>query len=922
MPYIGTNDAEKQEMLQEIGAGSIDELFLDIPESLLLKRDLNIESGYSEWELIKYFDKLSSSFQPKNSFKGAGCYLHHVPSLVKSLSSRGEFLTSYTPYQAEVSQGSLEAIYLFQSYISELTGMEIANASMYDGATALAESLTMAHRIDKKRTIYISNNIHPEYIEVTSNYLKNLDIKFNYFDSLEEVPENSIIAIQNPNFEGEIYSNEFLELLKQTIEAKNLFLVNVVTEAYALGLTAKASSYGAQIVCGSVQSFGNDSYYGGAQVGFISTLSKFVRQIPGRIVGKTIDRNNKEGFVLTFQAREQHIKRDRATSNICTNQSLHALSTAIHLTLLGEKGIKSNLKKSWLNAHLLANTIAKFRGLKVKNKNFFNEFTISLEESKLEKKELDSLKSYLEKSSVATKNSYIITVYETHSIEEIEEFINHIADCYKDTDQKQYKFEHKEIEELESKFNSLKLPEIKIANKSELEVCRYFTQLSQKNFSIDTNFYPLGSCTMKYNPKINDEIATRNNWAKLHPYDGIELIQGALSIYTELNQALCEITGFHQFSLQPSAGAHGELSALIMAKQYFKDQGQEERDIVLVPDSAHGTNPASASMAGFKTLSVKSNNHGDVDVDDLKSVIDKHKNRIAVFMLTNPSTFGLFETNILEIKNLIHEDGGLMYYDGANLNAIMGITRPGDMGFDLVHLNLHKSFSTPHGGGGPGAGPVGANKDLAPYLPSPSISKDENQNLIWSNNPKSIGRIRSFHGNFNVLIRALAYIKRNGKEGIKRIGETATLNANYLQAKIKNSKVLAEGKFQPFFKRICKHEFIISALEIKKEYGITALDIAKRLLDKGIHAPTIYFPTTIPEAIMIEPTETESKAELDRLINAFEEIITEIQNPESQAQIKLAPLGTEFSRFDEVKAVKEPILSQSMEKLSKESSKS
>jgi glycine dehydrogenase subunit 2 len=351
-----------------------------------------------------------------------------------------------------------------------------------------------------------------------------------------------------------------------------------------------------------------------------------------------------------------------------------------------------------------------------------------------------------------------------------------------------------------------------------------------------------------------------------------------------------------------------------MAKKYFEDR-KEERTIVLVPDSAHGTNPASASMAGFKTVSVKSSTDGNVDLEDLEKVISKHKKKIAVMMLTNPNTLGLFNQNILEVVKMVHEDGGLMYYDGANLNAICGISRPGDMGFDLLHLNLHKTFSTPHGGGGPGAGPVGASRALAPYLPGPSLKKDSEGDLFWDyESRESIGRVRAFNGNFNVLLRALAYIKRNGKEGIKRIAETATLNANYIQARVRKSKVLsANDLFKPKFDRVCKHEFIISAQKLKEEYGITALDVAKRLLDKGIHAPTIYFPLTVPETIMIEPTETEPKSSLDALVTAFEEIITEAGTEQGRQMLKTAPHTTKFSRFDDVKAVKEPILSEKME---------
>jgi len=925
MPYIGINDLEHKEMLQVLGIDSVDQLFIDIPENLLLKRELNLESGYSEWDLNKYFNKLAAknSRFPGN-FKGAGCYQHHVPALVKAISSRGEFLTAYTPYQPEVSQGTLEAIYKFQSYTAELTGMDLANASMYDAATAFAEAITMSWRIDKKREIYISKYLDPEYISVAKNFLEPLEIKYHYYESLTDIPEGSTLVISNPNFYGEALSNDSATLLAKTVEDRNLFLIVVISEAYSMIKETKASELGAQIVCGSMQSFGNPVHYGGAQVGFIACKQDYVRQMPGRIIGKTTDRNGKEGYVLTFQAREQHIKRERASSNICTNQSLHALCSSIYLTQMGATGLRNIAADLWAKTQALKQALMAFSEIEVKTENPFNEFCLAIAVDSPLRSLFDSLlvdvNKILENNSSSfsldpSKQLYLLAVSEMHSITELNSFLNKITDLLANHGQelRAPQITDTQIAQLVLEFNASQLPEINIPDQGELMVCRYFTKLSQENFSIDTQFYPLGSCTMKYNPKINDEIANKTEWTDLHPYNSDQDSQGALEVFVELNQALCEITGFHKFSLQPAAGAHGEYSALLMAKKYFLDR-KEARDLVLVPDSAHGTNPASASMAGFKIITVKSTNDGDVNMEDLEKIISKNQGRIAAFMMTNPSTLGLFSQNIIEVSKLVHDDGGLMYYDGANLNAIVGVCRPGDMGFDLVHLNLHKTFSTPHGGGGPGAGPVGATKALAPYLPGADLKRDPEGSLYWDySSSQSIGRVRSFYGNFNVLLRALAYIKRNGREGIRRIGETATLNSNYIQARIKSSKILSrDGIFQPKFNRLCKHEFIISAYKLKEHYGITALDVAKRLLDKGIHAPTIYFPLTVAETIMIEPTETEPKSSFDALVTAFEEIIKEAETEEGRALLKTAPHTTKFSRFDDVKAVKEPILSECM----------
>jgi glycine dehydrogenase len=923
MPYLGINESEKKQMLDFIGVNSVDDLFIDVPEMLLLNRDLNLESGYEEWELVRYFDELAKQNSPKtfNDFKGAGCYKHHVPALVKALSSRGEFMTAYTPYQPEVSQGTLEAVFKFQSFITDLTGMEIANASMYDAATAMAEAVTMSWRLEKNREVYFSKHIHPEYISVAKNYLEPLDIKYHFYDNISDIPDNQTLVIQNPNFYGEVISRDSFTILKKLVSEKNLFLIVVVPEAFSMISAPKLSSLGASIVCGSAQSFGNPVHYGGAQVGFISCKLEHVRQIPGRIIGKTTDRNGNMGYVLTFQAREQHIKRDRASSNICTNQSLHAICTSIYLSLMGVTKLRKISADIWSKTQALKKALAVFPGVEIKTENQFGEFCVALDPKNSLNEVFDryavNVNRIIKNNSSLfsidfSKNLFLVNVSETHSIKDLNDFLKMISDHLSKSGQDLPlpKISKEELVKYSTGFYSMPLPELDIPDKSELEICRYFTKLSQKNFSIDTNFYPLGSCTMKYNPKINDEIAMSPQWLNLHPYDSDKDTQGALTVISELNKSLCEITGLHKFSLQPSAGAHGEYTALLIAKKYFADIKQSNRDIVLVPDSAHGTNPASASMAGFKTISVKSRSDGDVDLDDLTDIICKNKNRIAVLMLTNPNTFGLFSQNILEAVRLIHEDGGLMYYDGANLNAIEGVCRPGDMGFDLLHLNLHKSFSTPHGGGGPGAGPIGTTEKLSQYLPYPHLAKNSQGDFFWDYQVEnSIGKVRSFFGNFNVLLRALAYIKRNGKEGIRRIGETSTLNANYIQACIKKSKILSQDEiFQPKFNRVCKHEFIISAQKLKEKYGITALDVAKRLLDKGIHAPTIYFPISIPETIMIEPTETEPKSSLDALVKAFEEIVLEAQSEEGRAILKTAPHTTMFSRFDDVRAVKQPIL--------------
>lgn len=447
---------------------------------------------------------------------------------------------------------------------------------------------------------------------------------------------------------------------------------------------------------------------------------------------------------------------------------------------------------------------------------------------------------------------------------------------------------------IDSKYLRVESPDL--TEVTELDAVRHFTQLSQRNHGVDSGFYPLGSCTMKYNPKLNEKTARFDGFAKIHPYQPEKTVQGALHLMYDLGNMLSEITGMDGFTLQPTAGAHGELAGLMIIKSYHNNRNDMKRTKIVVPDSAHGTNPASAAVAGFDVVEVKSGENGLVDIGSLKSVMS---DEIAGFMLTNPNTLGLFDSNILEITKIVHEAGGLMYYDGANANAILGISRPGDMGFDVVHLNLHKTFSTPHGGGGPGAGPVGVKKDLVPFLPVPVVAKNENEYFFDYDRPLSIGKVKSLYGNFGILVRAYTYIMSMGPDGLKSIAENAVLNANYIANKLKDKYFLPVD-------RECMHECVLSGDWQKKKNGVTTLDIAKRLLDFGFHPPTIYFPLIVSEAMMIEPTESESRETLDEFIAVMRQIADEAENdPE---MVKTAPHTTIISRLDEATAARKPIL--------------
>jgi glycine dehydrogenase subunit 2 len=436
------------------------------------------------------------------------------------------------------------------------------------------------------------------------------------------------------------------------------------------------------------------------------------------------------------------------------------------------------------------------------------------------------------------------------------------------------------------------LPEV-----SEIEVVRHYTHLSQRNFGVDVGFYPLGSCTMKYNPKINEVMVGLPGFARLHPLQPEHLVQGAIQLMYELEQMLAEITGMARVTLQPSAGAHGEITGLMIIKAYHESRGDYHRKQILIPDSAHGTNPASATLADYESVTIRSDARGGIDVEHLKMLLS---DRIAGLMMTNPNTLGMFDENVVEIARLVHEVGGQLYYDGANANAILGITRPGDMGFDVVHLNLHKTASVPHGGGGPGAGPIGVKEHLVPFLPGPLPAKDEHGHYYWVDaGPQSIGRVRANHGNFGALVRAYTYLRFNGPDGLRRVSESAILNANYLMRALQRDYELP-------YDRTCQHEFVLSARRQKEEYGVHALDIAKRLLDFGVHAPTIYFPLIVPEAMMIEPTETETRETLDAFIGYMRQIAEEARtNPDL---VRGAPYTTPVGRLDQTLAARKPDL--------------
>ncbi len=893
MNFIPNTDKQRKEMLKVIGIKSFEKLLdkIGVLESLRekakkVKSVILPQKGFSEIALKRYFLKLSEKNEDLNhwsSFLGAGAYEHHLPAVVESIVSRSEFLTPYTPYQAEASQGTLEALFEFQSLICELTDMDVANSSMYDGASALAEAAIMAANTTRRKEILVSATIHPAYKKVLDTYLKNLDIKIEEIDydlmagtteldHLEEkIRENTAaVIIQNPNFFGCL---ENISKIEEIAHSKGALLIVSVLEPLSLAVLEAPGKY-ADIVTGEGQSFGNPLYFGGPYLGFFAAKQKFTSQMPGRIVGRN-EENGEKVYTLAWQTREQHIRREKATSNICTNNALNAIAATIYLYLLGGKGLKKLAEENVRKDHYAQKKILAELDIGPRfSAPFFNEFALveKANQSFLEHKIFDG---------VNWADFLLVTVTETKTREDINRFIKKLGEInsIKPKGKLDNIPKNSLLDLIPSQY--LRKAPLKIPNLSEPEVVRKFTKMSQKNFCVDTHFYPLGSCTMKYNPKVSEKIAGLAGFKNIHPYQPSDTTQGVLKLYWKMEKVLCEITGMDRFSLQPAAGAHGELLGMIIIRAYHDERKDFKRKKIIIPDSAHGTNPASCSRCGYEVVEVKSNQFGEVDIKSLKKLMGKE---VAAVILTVPNTLGLFESKILEIADIVHRAGALLYLDGANMNALFGIARPKDMEFDIVHLNLHKTFSTPHGGGGPGSGPLGVTKKLAKFLPVPSVEKrKDGKYYLCYGQSKSVGKIQAFYGNTGVLVKAYTYILALGSDGLKEVAENAIINANYLKERLK--------KYYPLpYDRPCMHEFVLSLINLEA-YSIHALDIAKRLIDYGFHPPTMYFPTIIKEALMVEPTETESKETLDKFIEAMIKIHQEIGSENTSWKVREAPIS-------------------------------
>ena len=868
--HIGPKERDSQEMLASIGMETMEELInKTIPGDIRLPNDLKLDEAMSEQEFLVHMKTLSSKNKPYKTYIGLGYHAAVLPSVIqRNILENPGWYTAYTPYQAEISQGRLEALLNYQTMVIDLTGMEIANASLLDEATAAAEAMIMIYncrsRSKKKldaNAFFVSEDCLPQTISLLKTRSEPLGIELKIGNHKTfQFDENTFGALlQYPTATGEIENYK-----KFTEQAHGMdAFVAVAADLLSLALIESPGSWGADVVVGSSQRFGIPLGYGGPHAAYFATKESFKRNVPGRMIGLSKDVNGKPGLRMALQTREQHIKREKATSNICTAQVLLAIMAGMYAVYHGPKGITHIARQIHRKTQAL-NTALGQLGYTQKNKHFFDTLLIDLKEVKttnINELALESEINFL----YLGKNHVGISINETTSIKDLNDILTVFAKAKGAT--------HKEItllpetlsisEEMTRKTDFMKHKTFNSFH-SETEMMRYIKKLERKDLSLNQSMIALGSCTMKLNAASEMIPLNESNFSSLHPFVPPNQALGYQEIFKELEKDLCEITGFAGMSLQPNSGAQGEYAGLMVIRAYHRSRGDFQRNVTLIPSSAHGTNPASAVMAGMKVVLVKCDEIGNIDVEDLKEKAEKYADELSALMITYPSTHGVFESSIKEITSIIHENGGQVYMDGANMNAQVGLTSPGQIGADVCHLNLHKTFAIPHGGGGPGMGPIGVAKQLVEFLPG--------HPLISCGGEKGISPISAAPwGSSLVLLISYGYIKMLGSDGLKKATEYAILNANYMKSLLsKHYKILYTGEND-----CVAHEMILECRDIKAETGIDVTDIAKRLMDYGYHAPTVSFP--VAGTLMIEPTESESKEEIDRFCEAMISIREEIQ---------------------------------------------
>ena len=869
--HIGPNSEEKLAMLKAIGVSSIDELInKTIPSHIRLENDLNIQSGFSEQEYLNHVNGLAQKNKVYKSFIGLGYNDTIVPSVIlRNVLENPGWYTAYTPYQAEISQGRLEALLNFQTMVLDLTGLELANASLLDEGTAAAEAMIMFFNSRSRKDVkagknkfFISENCFIQTIDVVEGKANNLDIDLIIGNPDTFIPTDDFFGTitQYPNTNGCIKGTQ------KFIQRMNDAELNVAVGADILSLVLLKSpgSLGADVVFGTTQRFGVPMGYGGPHAAYFTAKDSFKRNMPGRIIGVSKDTDGNVALRMALQTREQHIKRGKATSNICTAQALLAVMASMYAVYHGPSGMKDIAN----HVHSLASKTAEgltSLGIKIESDQFFDTIHLSgMTTSSVRELALAGEMNF----NYINDTELTISFGESHTIGDVQTILDLFAKLLGKT-------ASTVDDSIKTSLNNVALREDEIFTHptfnsfhSESKMMRYLKRLENKDLSLVHSMIPLGSCTMKLNAASELMAISNPKFANMHPFAPLSQAQGYSEMLRNLEEDLCACTGFAGMSLQPNSGAQGEYAGLMVIKAYHESNGDFDRKVIVIPSSAHGTNPASAVMAGFEIVITGCDELGNINIEELQEKVEGIGDRLAGLMVTYPSTHGVYEEGIVEITDLIHDNGGQVYMDGANMNAQVGLTNPGNIGADVCHLNLHKTFAIPHGGGGPGMGPIGVAKHLVPFLPG--------SKLVKSGGEKAINAISSApFGSASILLISYGYIKMLGAEGLKESTEIAILNANYITASLKKDyDILYTAK-----NGTVAHELILDCRDFKKTANVEVADIAKRLIDYGFHAPTVSFP--VGGTLMVEPTESEDKEELDRFIEAMISIRKEIATIEN-----------------------------------------
>ncbi len=889
--HIGVNDHYESQMLDYLGYKNIDDLIEDtIPTKIRLDAPLSVGEGMTELEYSRHVNALADKNKQFRTYIGMGYYNTITPPVIlRNVFENPGWYTAYTPYQAEIAQGRLEAMFNFQTLIVDMTGLPLANASLLDEATAASETMMMFYHLRSRKEVkaginkfFVEENVFPQTIDVIVSHANAVGIELVFGDYQNFTPDSSFFGaiVQYPAANGNV--EDYKAFGKSLNEAGVKF--GVVSDLMALTLIEEPGAWGADCVVGNSQRMGVPIGYGGPHAAFMATREEYKRNIPGRIIGLSQDAVGNPAYRMSLQTREQHIKREKATSNICTAQALLAVMAGFYAVFHGQDGLRATALKIHAKAVTLSNGI-KAKGYKQINDSFFD--TISFEASEAELTVIEKKALEQEINFRYFEGGFGLSTDETMTLGDVNDILEMfgntvVEDCCSDI----------EIPKGLRRTSPFLTNSVFRKNHSETEMMRYLKKLENRDLSLTHSMISLGSCTMKLNAASQMLPIGNPGFMNIHPFVPVNQAQGYIELIDELNKDLSDITGFTTMSFEPNSGAQGEYTGLKVIQAYHQHRNDSERKLCLIPSSAHGTNPASAVMAGMEVQIVKSLENGEIDVEDLREKAVANKHRLAALMITYPSTNGVFEASVSEIMDVIHDNGGLVYMDGANMNAQVGLTSPGKIGADVCHLNLHKTFAIPHGGGGPGMGPIGVNDKLVPFLP--------NHKLIKVGGEHGIHAVSSApFGSALVLPISYGYIKLLGTEGLVRSTKIAILNANYMRKK------LAENGFDILYsgeKGNVAHEMIVDFRKYKA-HGIEVVDVAKRLMDYGFHAPTVSFP--VAGTLMIEPTESESKAELDRFMEALISIKSEIEDVISGAVdktdnvLKNAPHTSRMVAYDE-----------------------